>query len=222
MERQHISKIVFDSIKDKSRLEGFKKVAKIENFEHHAVVTAADGSSFQCQVVAGADGTHSMVRKLIRQEAPPTPPPSNCKFFKLCVGIVLFDTDHTTDLASNTYCIFGISTPVAQIGEGRHFAIYQPRASALVFSGLHGKLYWFMFKELETPLEYGTRRRFDDKDVEAAYALVSHTKVTEGVKFSDIYKHTEYRIILPIEQGICETWHAKRMFLLGDAAHKVR
>jgi FAD dependent monooxygenase len=125
------------------------------------------------------------------------------------------------DLTAHTYCVFGMSSPLDKVGPGRHFTLYHPKASVIAFTGLNGRIFWFIFRELEAPLPYSERRKWGEEDSQAAYDICKDLVFTEGVKFSDVWATTEYKVTLTVEQGICESFYAGRMFLLGDAAHKV-
>jgi 2-polyprenyl-6-methoxyphenol hydroxylase-like FAD-dependent oxidoreductase len=59
-------------------------VVNIESSYDKATIRTADGCFFNCQVVAGADGTHSMVRNFIQQEVPKSIPPPDCKSLSMC------------------------------------------------------------------------------------------------------------------------------------------
>jgi 2-polyprenyl-6-methoxyphenol hydroxylase-like FAD-dependent oxidoreductase len=65
MERQRLLNILFDNIRDKTRVSTGKRVSLVENFDTHALVTATDGTQVRCQFLAGADGVHSVVRRAI-------------------------------------------------------------------------------------------------------------------------------------------------------------
>lgn len=65
MARQDVLKILFDSLEDKSSIYTSKRVVSIENHGDREIVTAADGDSFTCNIVAGADGVRSIVRQHI-------------------------------------------------------------------------------------------------------------------------------------------------------------
>ena len=66
--RQQVLQVLHDTIEDKSKVLVSKKVIEIENLEDRVVVTTSDGGKIYCELVAGADGVHSTVRRFIRQE----------------------------------------------------------------------------------------------------------------------------------------------------------
>lgn len=114
-----------------------------------------------------------------------------------------------------------MSNPLPQITAGQFFAIYRRKVSALVFAGLNGKLYWFLFKELDEPLGYGPQRTFTDADIHTVYTEIADAVVTDGVRISDVFARREVAVMTALEEGVGEAWFCRRLFLLGDSAHKV-
>lgn len=115
-----------------------------------------------------------------------------------------------------------MSPPVPQISPGRHFTLYNRKVSALVFSGISGKLYWFLFHELDEPLVFGPRVKFDAADIDAVYEKIADAIVTDDVRIADVFKSKEVAFMTALEEGLSNTWSAGRLFLLGDSVHKVR
>ena len=152
MARQDVLRLLYESLEDKSRVHTLKRVVSIQELDDSAVVEAADGSSFSCDFVAGADGVRSVVRDHIL--AATAQPPLGCKWGTL-LSNVRGVSDSLEDLRAEAACVFGISKPIPQIPAGRHFTVYRPKVSGLVFAGLNGRLYWFLFKLLPEPIEYG-------------------------------------------------------------------
>src|ERR1700677_4418317 len=71
LERQCFLTILYDNIKDKSVIHTSKKAIAVHEFDNHAIVTAADGSKVKCQLVAGADGVRSCVRREMQSQVTP-------------------------------------------------------------------------------------------------------------------------------------------------------
>lgn len=67
MERQQVLQILYESIRDKSKLSTSKRVVIVKNDEQAAILVAADGSEVSCDFVAGADGVRSIVRQEIEK-----------------------------------------------------------------------------------------------------------------------------------------------------------
>lgn len=48
------------------------------------------------------------------------------------------------------------------------------------------------------------------------------TQVTQGVVFQDIFKQRRTAVMTALENGLADPLFHGRMFIMGDAAHKVR
>ncbi|KAJ6443564.1 LOW QUALITY PROTEIN: Monooxygenase FAD-binding protein [Purpureocillium lavendulum] len=197
MARQDVLRIIYESLEDKSRVHTSKRVVSVQDLGDSALVEAADGSSFSCDFVAGADGVRSVTGA--NDSSPLT-----------CAV-----------LRAEAACVFGISKPVPGIPAGRHFTVYRPEVSGLVFAGLHGRLYWFIFKYLDEPIEYGKTTSYTQADVEAVAAHIAGANVTDGVKWGDVWDAREQALMTALEEGLCDDWQSGRMFLLGDSVHKM-
>ncbi|EKG18528.1 Monooxygenase FAD-binding protein [Macrophomina phaseolina MS6] len=202
MERQRVLEILYGGVKDKSPIHMSKRVCSVEDLGAKSVVTAADGSQYSCDFVAGADGVRSIVRQHIQEALPhlqKTP----------------------QNFASKYACVYGMSDPLPEIGPGRAFTIHRANISSLIFSGMGGALYWFVFVDLKEAVELGKTKRYVEEDVEAVFSEMADVTITDDVTFSDMYRARRAAVMTPLEQGLVDTWFSGRMFLLGDAAHKM-
>lgn len=66
--------ILYNKIEDKSKVLTSEKVATVKNTASHVTVTTQAGNSYTGDIVVGADGIHSTVRKQMWQEAQQTDP----------------------------------------------------------------------------------------------------------------------------------------------------
>lgn len=55
--------ILFDNIQSKDRVMTRKRVVRVETAENHVRVHTQDGCTYTGDIVVGADGVHSAVRK---------------------------------------------------------------------------------------------------------------------------------------------------------------
>ena len=66
--------ILYDKIEDKSKVFTSERVVATENAPSHVTVTTQTGNSYTGDIIVGADGIHSTVRKQMWQEAQRTDP----------------------------------------------------------------------------------------------------------------------------------------------------
>ncbi|KAL0264354.1 hypothetical protein SLS55_000302 [Diplodia seriata] len=205
MERQRVLEILYEGIKDKSRVLTGKPVCKVESCSTHATITTTDGDRLDCDFLVGADGVRSLVRREIEAALP--------------------HLHHTPDNFATKYgCVYGISNALPQINPGRAFTVHQSDASLLIFSGAGGTLYWFLFVDLHQTIGFDApdKKKYTDDDLNAAYELVANATVTAGVTFADVFGAKRVAVMTGLEEGVADVWSRDRMLLLGDSAHKVR
>ncbi|KAB2580891.1 FAD-dependent monooxygenase bik2 [Lasiodiplodia theobromae] len=203
MERQRVLEILYEGVKDKTRILTGKTVCSVQSSSSHATITTTDGDQVKCDFLVGADGIRSLVRREIEGALP--------------------QLHQTPDNFATKYgCVYGISNALPQINPGRAFTIHQSGASVLIFSGAGGTMYWFLFVDLHETIGFdAAKRKYTDDDLQAAYALVADATVTPGVKFSDVFGAKRVAVMTGLEEGVADVWCWDRMLLLGDSAHKM-
>lgn len=92
----------------------------------------------------------------------------------------------------------------------------------MIFCGYGGDIYWFVNHDLKRTVPYERPERFSEQDIEAVYAHVADTIVTDGVVFADIFQNRRAAIMAALEEGVLDQFFSGRLFVLGDSAHKVR
>ena len=73
LERQRILKILFDRLPDRTKIHVNKKVVSIDSLTDNVLVYCEDGSLYVGDVVAGADGVHSRIRREMWRHAEGSP-----------------------------------------------------------------------------------------------------------------------------------------------------
>lgn len=62
LDRQMLLQVLYDNIKDKSKILTNKRVVKVELDEDSVRAVTTDNSVFQGDIIIGADGIHSTIR----------------------------------------------------------------------------------------------------------------------------------------------------------------
>lgn len=62
LDRQMVLKVLYENIKDKTKILTKKSVQNVELTDDAVVVTTADKSTYKGDILVGADGIHSSVR----------------------------------------------------------------------------------------------------------------------------------------------------------------
>lgn len=74
LDRQTLIQTLYDNIRDKSKIVANKRVTTVNLGENGVTVLASDASMFQGDILIGADGIHSTVRREMRRLANMTRP----------------------------------------------------------------------------------------------------------------------------------------------------
>lgn len=74
-ERMQFLRSLYSQLKDKSKIRLSKKVSSIQHNSDSVTVKCQDGAEFTGDIVIGADGIHSRVRKEMQRYAKETGPP---------------------------------------------------------------------------------------------------------------------------------------------------
>jgi len=200
--------VQYDHIIDKSRVLLNKRVQKIDHRCDKVTVHCEDGSSFEGDIVVGADGVFSKIRqemwRIADQEEPGAVPEEDRK-----------------SMRAEYQCLFGISK-LSGIPESYFDVTYTPGFSTMSIVGKK-KNYWFLFKKMDKVYKAGEIPKFTQADAEAfaeRYANVNIMPKGE-VKFRDLWENRTSWTLVATEEAEYKKWAHGRVVCLGDSVHKV-
>ncbi|CAK7205375.1 hypothetical protein SEUCBS139899_008145 [Sporothrix eucalyptigena] len=207
LDRQMVLQVLYDNIKDKSKVLINKRVNKVTTTDNGVTVKTADGSVYQGDILVGADGIHSKVRdemwRIAHEEKPGWIPADE----RSCVPV-------------DYGCVFGISKPCKGIEPGASNSVFHKHESYIINGGPEGRVYWFFFYKL-VQRAYGDDIPVytkDDEDRVVAQHAEDH--ITPTLKFKDIIDARITSVLVPLQEYVFRQWHYKRIITIGDAAHK--
>ncbi|KAI0147395.1 FAD/NAD(P)-binding domain-containing protein [Xylariaceae sp. FL1272] len=194
--------VLYGQLKQKEKVHCDSKVHHIEHLDKGVRVTTRDGQTHMGDIVIGADGIHSTIRKELYKTA---------DFSK-------HNQEH--NVPCYYQCSFGIAQDVEGWPQSQQGFTSGRGKSFLVVSGPRGRLYWFLFVKYPKP-KYG--RDIPRYSVEDEAEFVNKHRdliVCEGLKFGQLYGKRVISGLTPLHEIVFREWFADRVLLVGDAVHK--
>ena len=207
-DRQKCVRHLYDNLPDQSKIRTSARVERIEHTETGVKVFLTDGTFEEGDLVIGADGVHSLVRQLMWDYAAKNDPDAIPESDKK----VLF---------SQYKGIFGVSEQggLPDLGPADVHIVFGQDTTKLLFTQ-PGIAYWaLMYKDeySQPPKPF----KPDQQEQEEVAQRFKDLKLTENLTFEGLWKNKTRTGLLNIEEGILDKWHAGRIVLVGDSAHKV-
>ncbi|KAJ1337990.1 FAD dependent monooxygenase [Microdochium nivale] len=214
--------VLHNHVQHKERLLVNRKVVRIESdvdpsstSDSPARVHTADGDVFEAQVVIGADGVHSFVRSEMWRLADEATAAG--------AAAIIPAVDREPKPVEHG-CVFGVSKPVPGIGPGDAVTICYDRFGSGILGAPSGDVFYFWYWSLPDGQNRRTLDnlpRFTEDDKKRELARNHDTIVADcGSTVSQVFDGTLASGATAVPHFTLTKWHAGRIFILGDAAHK--
>jgi 2-polyprenyl-6-methoxyphenol hydroxylase-like FAD-dependent oxidoreductase len=192
MHRSDLLTILLDACKqsDAITLETNREVVAIDDLGDGAMVTCADGSTYECDALIGADGLHSVVRKYVIDDGDP-----------ICAEFVAYRGAIPMEEVIETA---GMDTIRYWIGPNLHLIQYPLR---------RGELY------NQVAVFKSQRYRADSDDWGMEDELEEHFAGTDGSVRKALARVKRDRRWPLFDRLPTDNWTRHHITLLGDAAH---
>ncbi|KAF9115432.1 hypothetical protein BGX27_007807 [Mortierella sp. AM989] len=196
-----------------------KKVLSVGSSEHGTLIRCADGTTYEGDILVGADGAYSAVRQSLykRLEKDGKLPKSDSQ--PLDIGY--------TCLVGTTLPLDPEKYPILK-DDISHFAVViaDGKPYSLTLINVPGnRVTWGVVIQLTPPEKEATFRNSEwtTEALEATIAPFANHKTPFGGILADFIKETpkEYISNVYLEEKIFETWNSGRIALIGDACHKM-
>jgi FAD dependent monooxygenase len=208
-DRQRCVEYLYDGLPDKSKIRTNARVERIEHTETGVKVFLTDGTFEEGDIVIGADGVHSPTRQLMWDYAKEKEPDA------------IPESDHSA-IFSQYKGMFGVSDhgDLPDLNDADVHIVYGEGATKLLFTQ-PGIAYWGITwkDEYSQPPQSHKATQAEQEEISERF---KNLKMTENLTFGDLYESRTRSTVLNIEEGILDQWHAGRIVLVGDSAHKVR
>ena len=201
--RQQLLKGIYDNLlpEHQAKVLTNKQVTAIENLENSVRVSTADGSTYEGDMVIGADGVHSSVRTMMAFPAGSRSLEDAAHPFKATYRV-----------------LFGSAPKSPLVSTSEVYESHGTDLSAQFFIG-NDRMWFFIYEKLAKQTNQKQSYTAADADVYAESHGDMH--VAPGLVFRDLYATRYGSGLTNLEEGILPQWSAERVALVGDAAHKV-
>lgn len=205
---------IYNQIDDKSRIHTQTCVASFAETEDGVEVVTDKGETFKGDILLGADGIHSTIRKLMAD--------------KIAIANPAASSELQTGFTSTYNCIFGTSKN-ARVSDGTQFLptggvqnVYYPGFSGIIAIGVPGFAYWFLLVKSNEATKMPEIPRFTEEETEATIAKYGDYALGPGYTFKDLWDSRVKANMVALEDGVLQSkWNTGgRVALMGDSVHK--
>ncbi|KAK3349693.1 FAD binding domain protein [Lasiosphaeria hispida] len=207
-DRQALLQILFDGLKDKSKVLLNKNIADIKHSPGRVTAHCEDGTSYEGDILAGADGIYSKTRDMVWKFAAEQDP-------------MAVEKDKQA-ITAEYQCLFGISNPVKGFDVGDADFVYDRDRTSLLTVSKGGRTYYFIFQRLERVI-HGVENmpRYSRQEKEDFARAHANMTLRPGIPFSALWKSTTSSNLVVLEEATFQIWTWGRIACLGDSIHKM-
>jgi 2-polyprenyl-6-methoxyphenol hydroxylase-like FAD-dependent oxidoreductase len=186
----------------KSKVLTAKQIVNIENFDNGVSVSCGDGTSYNGSIVIGADGVHSLTRRIMHRITTSNFP-----------GL---DWDPVRPFKSEYTCLWFTCPQRAE--PGQYIETQSSDRSAIIMTGKEKE--WVILFEKHTS-QPGDSHKYSPGEVEQFAAGFAELPTSLGQNLGDMFTRRISAGMTGLDEGIVKHWYSGRMVLVGDACHKM-
>lgn len=204
-----IIQILYNNLKDKTRILTSESIVQVSQNHNGISVITKDGSTYSGEILVGADGIHSTVRREMWRIAD-------------AIGPNQFPVKERDEVPTEYCCIFGISKSTDLFKRTSQYVLGQGH-SYLIASAPGNRIYWFLFKKIQIPVRglYNQIPRYTETEKDALAERHYDDSLGDGLCFGHLYDLRITATLQALPEVVFNKWHYGRIVTIGDAAHKV-
>ncbi|KEQ68819.1 FAD/NAD(P)-binding domain-containing protein, partial [Aureobasidium namibiae CBS 147.97] len=206
-DRQNILEVLYDNLKDKSKVLVGKNLTTVRQHASGVTVICEDGSAYVGDVLAGADGVNSKARSEMWRLADEEDPE-------------LVKNDKSS-LESQYQCLYGIASSSSGLPAGEIDVGYNEKRSTMAIVGKNDRTYYFVFEKMNKTYKDPHIPKYTEADKIEFAERHGDMKVTDKVLLRDLHKNSVSSTLVGIETATYKIWTWGRIACLGDSAHKM-
>ncbi|KAM7200786.1 hypothetical protein V8F33_003717 [Rhypophila sp. PSN 637] len=213
LERRKTLQILYNSLPDKSKVFTGKKVVSVDSNEKVAKVRCADGTEYTGDLIAGADGVHSTIKREMWRHAEQAKGERQLKHL----------AQDKKAMSSEYRCLFGMSSPVPGLLDKEQYRTFNKNWSFLVVVGKDSRVYWFVFEKLDKKYQQPNIPRYYNQEADQAEFVTPFLSryVNEGILFKEVWDRRTATTLTALEEAVHHHWAFERIVCLGDSIHKM-
>jgi 2-polyprenyl-6-methoxyphenol hydroxylase-like FAD-dependent oxidoreductase len=210
-ERATLLKLLYETLPRRAEyvMTG-KNISNITQSPSKVTVTCTDDSVYEGDILIGADGVGSTVRRLAFSSDKPheTPIPS--------------DTEQEIPFESYYTCVYGVSKLDPALPRCQAIDVHDRGKNWMLFT-MEDKVFWFLFHR--KPKATRVSKRYSEQEMNEVAMKYQDQAMWNNengkVTFGDVWNNRLRSNLADLEEGMLDTWFTRRVVLLGDAVHKV-
>lgn len=196
MERKFLLQCVYNQIKDKTKIRRHTSFASYIEHDDYIQVVAETGEKIAGDILIGADGVHSAVRRHLADH--------------VCTANPKLASTLQSSFISKYHCIFATSENANSSGkpflsDAMVHNVYYRDFSGIAAVGVQGLVFWFIFIRSETSTRTPNRTRYNESDMEAAIDKYGDFALGPGYTFRDLWEARVKAAMVPLEEGVLPT-----------------
>ncbi|KAJ9635448.1 hypothetical protein H2201_003110 [Coniosporium apollinis] len=190
LDRQLVLEVLYDHIIDKTKVLLNKRLASVDHGPWGVKVYCTDGTYYEGDILAGADGVYSPVRQEMWRVADNEEP-----------GAI--PVEDKTAMQTEYKCLFGISSPTPGLESVSLDVTYTKDFSTMVVTCKGDRVYFFLFKRLDKVYGADTVLKFSKEEAEQFGEQCRDVNLMPGgsVKFGDVWNNRMSFTLVALEEA---------------------